>query len=136
MGRFVGCVLAALLVTSTGCSSAAHYRMHQDGKSLYAVMHDSVRTGDPVERVQGLLGAGENDEGKKVLEATKKMAAKNPSAWPHGARDDDKMIGYPFGDGATLWLQFRDGKLVNHNPGDFAKYEPMISAVSGQAQSR
>ena len=131
MDRFAGCLLAALLVTSTGCSSAAHYRAHQDGKALYAVMHDSVRTRDSVEKVQGLLGAGQNDEGEKALEATKKMVAKKPSAWPDGVRDDDRMIGYPFGDGTTLWLQFRDGKLVNHNPGDFAKYEPMFSAVGG-----
>jgi hypothetical protein len=135
MARLVGCVLAVLLVTSTGCSSADHYRSHKDGKSLYAVMHESVRTGDSVEKVQGLLGAGQNDEGQKALEATKKMAAKNPSGWPDGVRDDDKMIGFPFDDGITLWLQFRNGKLVNHNPSDFTKYEPTVNAVGSQPSS-
>lgn len=134
--RIVGCVLAVLLVTSTGCSSADHYRRHKDGKSLYAVMHDSVRTGDSVEKVQGLLGTGQNDEGQRALQATKKMAAKNPSGWPEGVRDDDKMIGYSFGDGSTLWLQFRNGKLVNHNPSDFVKCEPMVSVVGSQPSSR
>ena len=135
MGRFFGCVLTALLVTGSGCSSADHYRSHKDGKSLYAVMYHSVRLGNSLEKVQGLLGTGQNDEGKKALEATKKMAAKNPSAWPDGVRDDDKMIGYPFDDGATLWLQFRKGKLINHNAADFAKYEPIVSVVSSQPSS-
>lgn len=54
---FVGCVVVALWIAGTGCSrvdrdadstdssSAEHYRLHKDGKSLYAVMHDSVRRG-------------------------------------------------------------------------------------------
>jgi hypothetical protein len=129
--RLVGCVLSGLVVAAGGCSSAAHYRTHHDGKSLYAVMHDSVRSGDSIEKVQRLLGAGQDDQGRKTLEAMKKMAAKNPSGWPDGVRDDDRVIGYPFGDGATLWLQFRAGRLINHNPNDFTKYEPITSVVSG-----
>ena len=132
MKRFVGCVLAVLLVAGSGCSSAAHYRSHKDGKSLYAVMHDSVRPGDSVEKVQELLGAGQNDEGRKCIEATKRIAAKNPSACPDGVRDDDVMIGFPFGELGSLWLQFRNGKLVNHNPAEFAKFEEMVNSVGAR----
>ena len=130
MGRYVGCLLTALLATGAGCSSADHYRSHKDGQSLYAVMHDSVRRGDSVEKVQGLLGTGQNDEGRKALEATKRMAAKNPSGWPDGVRDDDRVIGYPCDESTTLWLQFRNGRLINHDPDDFAEYEPMTSVSS------
>jgi hypothetical protein len=131
ISRLVGCVVIGLLVTGAGCSPADHYRKHHDGKSLCAVMHDSVRTGESVEKVQGLLGAGQDVQGKKSLEPMKKMAAKDPSRWPDGVKDDDRVIEYPIDDGATLWLQFRNGKLINHNPGDFAKYEPLVKAVRG-----
>lgn len=129
--RSLGYVVMAILVAGAGCSPAAHYCKYHDGKSLYAVLHDSVRTGDSVEKVEGLLGAGQDGQGKNPNEAMKKMAAKNPSGWPDGVKDDDRMIAYPFDGGVILWLQFRNGKLINYNPADFTKYQPINSVRDG-----
>lgn len=85
--------------------------------------------------MEGLLGPGHDHEVENALEAFKKLAAKNPAQWPDGFRDDDRIVGFDFDDLSTLWLQFRNGKLINHNPGDFAEYEPMVSAISSQPSS-
>ena len=132
MGRWIaGCVVAGLVMAGSGCSSAAHFRAHRDGPSLYAVMHDSVREGDSLAKVERLLGRGLEDGQKEALKVSKGFAAKDPAKWPDGVNDDDWMVGFRFGELSTLWLQFRDGKLVNHNPADYAKCEPMVNSVSG-----
>jgi len=132
MARYVvGCVVAVALVASSGCSSAAHFREYRDGQSLFAVMHDSIRPGDSIVKVEHLLGRGLTVGQKDALQAAKNMEAKNPANWPDGVNDDDWVIGFRYGELSTLWLQFRDGRLVNHDPKDYAKYEPMVSAVGG-----
>jgi hypothetical protein len=129
--RSLGYVVMAILVAGGGCSPAAHYRKYHDGESLCAVLHDSVRTGDSVEKVEGLLGAGEDAVDTGPVEAMRQFAARDPSHWTDGVKDDDRVIGFSINDGQVLWLQFRNGKLINHNPGDFTKYQPMINSVSG-----
>ena len=115
--------LLMLLLAVGGCSHAAHYRMHHDGPSLYAALNASVPPGAAIEQVQELLGPGQEAD-QKTLEAIRQLAKKNPAAFPDGIEDEDTIISYPVKRMGMLHLQFRSGKLVNHDPDAFAKWEP------------
>jgi hypothetical protein len=129
----MGWIVASTIVAFAGCSSESHYRAHHDGKSLYVVLNQSVRAGDSVKKVESLLGVGKDAPGD-ALAAVKKFAAKLPAQYPDGFQETDQVRGYPFDDGATLYMQFRHGKLINHNPKDFTKYERMhgVAAPAGK----
>ncbi len=113
-----------------GCSESPdqHYRKHHDGKSLYEVLYKQVKPGDSIEKVQGLLGPGEPAE-SRARRAIEKFAQKTPDRYPDGYRETDTLLDYPM-DGGSAILQFRDGRLINHNPEDCAHYEPIINAVA------
>jgi hypothetical protein len=77
--------------------------------------------------VQELLGSGEPpSEPERILLAMKKLCLKHPDGCPDGVQEDDIFIGYPIRDGGNLYLQFRDGRLVNHVPEGFREYSPSI----------
>ena len=125
----VGYVCLGLLSLSVGCSAAAHYRRHHDPESLFKVMHESVRAGDSLEQVHKLLGPGQEAD-QRSREAVRKLARKCPDKYPDGVTEGDQILVWPMGQDAAMQLAFRDGKLLNHNPSDYAVYEPMISAVA------
>lgn len=101
------------------------YRQQRDAEWLYAVLHEDVKAGDSIERVQELLGKGQAaDEPDRLLEATRKLAEMHPVGYPDGVQEGDVFLGYPIGKRSILYLQFRNGKLVNHIPDHFAEYEP------------
>jgi hypothetical protein len=122
------CLIAFLagIVMVSGCDRAAHYRKHNDGKSLYATLHKQIKSGNTIEEVQKLLGSGKPPgEPDKLLAAMKKAAARYLEIYPDGIQEDDVFVGYSIGKRVTLYLQFRDGRLVNHMPERYAKYEPV-----------
>ncbi len=122
--------LGSFALLAGGCSESPdeHYRKHHDGKSLYEVLYKQVKPGDSIEKVQGLLGQGEPAE-RRAHGAIKKFAERTPDRYPDGYRETDTLLNYPM-DGGSAILQFRDGKLINHNPEDCAHYEPIINAVA------
>lgn len=117
-------MLVILLVFAGGCSHAAHYRTYRDGKSLYAVLHESVAPGDTIEKVEELLGLG-REANHVTLMAAEKLAREHPAAYPDGFEKGDRIIGYPIENTGVLNLQFRRGKLVNYSPAHFEKWEPI-----------
>jgi hypothetical protein len=121
---YVITMLAVALVV-IGCDSRSHYRRYRDGKSLYAILHNEIKPGDSIERVQELLGSGEPpSQPERILSAMKKLCLKHPDGCPDGVQENDIFIGYPIRDGGTLYLQFRDGRLVNHVAEDYTEYRP------------
>jgi len=124
----VGCVCLGLLSLSVGCSAAAHYRRHHDPESLFKVMHESVRAGESIEQAQKLLGPGQ-EANQEAREAVRKLARKCPDKYPDGVTEGDQILAWPMGQDGAILLEFRDGKLLNHNPSDYVAYKPMISAV-------
>lgn len=110
-----------LITAASGCTASAHYREHQDAESFFEALHKEIKPGDSRARVQQLLGPGVAPADKApVLAATRKLAEQNPARVPDGVRDTDEFLGYRYGRRSIGFLQFRDGKLVNFSPRDYA----------------
>ena len=115
----IGAVLLFAYVAMTGRFSAMLYRYTGSGKWLYSALYHGVEDGDSVEDVERLLGPGK-EGGEKVRRAIKKIAGQNPGS--AGYEASDRVLGFRL-PGGELYLQFRDGVLINFDPGDFEKYE-------------
>ena len=114
--------------------AAAAYRSNPNGKDLYAVLNKMVQNGDTIEKVRGLLGPGEPGD-EQLVETTERFAAKHPGSYPQGVQRTDTLIGYQVDSSIRIFLQFRDGKLINHSPSDFAEYQPMTGATASQPET-
>lgn len=108
-------------ICERGWFSAAVYRYTGSGKWLYSTLYHGVQNGDNIEQVERLLGPGEKGEAK-LLSSFKRYAEKYPETSPDGWQDDDEAVGFPLPNG-KLYLQFRNGVLINFDPSDFEKYE-------------
>ena len=114
----ISAVTIVLAVVATGCTSAARYRCFQDEKALFAVMHKEIQNGDPYEEVSRLLGPGVPAQERMYI-ATKGLAEKYPDHFPDGFKDTDTVMTFPGG----FNFEFRDGKLINHDPSRYAVYK-------------
>jgi len=122
MLTIAGVVLLAY-VCMTGRFSAVVYRYTGSGKWLYSTLYHGVQNGDTIEQVERLLGPGK-EAGAKIRKALKKFAQRYPQ--PDGYEDSDQILGFPLS-GGELYLQFRNGVLINFDPTEFDKYaEPQI----------
>jgi len=125
VGIATGLMVSAIVV---GCSKAKHYRAHHDAESLYATLHKDIKPGDSIERVEELLGIGEPPRNpEKLVAVTQKFAQRSPQSYPDGVRDGDVFLGYRGGN-QTLYLQFREGRLINFNAKDFEQI-PELTGV-------
>ena len=115
----IGAVLLFAYVAMTGRFSGMIYRYTGSGKWLYSALYHGVENGHSVEDVERLLGPGK-EGGQKVRRAVKKIASQNPGS--AGYEDSDRVLGFGL-PGGEMYLQFRDGVLINFDPGDFEKYE-------------
>jgi hypothetical protein len=89
---------------------------------FYRVLHDSLKYGDPITKVRGLLGSGIAADAREVSMFAK-IRDRFPS--PDGYWSNDQLLVYKPGDaGLTIFLQFRDGRLINHGPREFEQYAP------------
>lgn len=122
----VALVLAVVILFAYACTtgqlSGMLYRYTHGGKWLYSALYHGLRNGDTREQVEDLLGPGRKTDSAKIVEVTKKIAGSNPAGYPHGVEDTDTFLGFLL-PGGELFLQFRDGVLINFDPDDFAKYE-------------
>lgn len=96
---------------------AAHYRRDHDADSLWVVLK-SFRNGNRVENVERILGSAPRNNDPKYRAICAKVMAANPVTAPHGFIETDELLAYP-AQGMTIFLQFRDGNLVNFNPSDY-----------------
>lgn len=120
MRSTLACIFAGLLF---GCSTslppeAEHYRRARDTASLNQTLHRDVRPGDSVARVERLLGPGDRKDQAKQLSFTKLCAERAPKFYPDGVQEGDEFLAFHAADNCSISLQFRNGKLVNHNPKD------------------
>lgn len=124
--------LLASLFLIGGCSESAeeHYRKNHDGESLYRVLHDQVKPGDSLAKVQGLLGQGEASVAR-TRAAVKQFAQRFQSQFPAGYQEHDVLVDFAT-PGGWLTLQFRDNKIINYRPEDYAHYEPMTGATASR----
>jgi len=119
-----GTVLFALFVV---LNPALRYRWRHDGASLYKVLYNQLKDGDSREEVERLLGLGTPAANPaRLLSANREFARRRPASYPDGAKDGDTFLGHRVGGGSMLYLEFRDGRLVNHIPSDFREYHKAV----------
>ena len=132
-GRSFSFRLRTLLALVTGIALVlAGYVAYERWRSataphlrFYRVLHDSVKNGDSSDSIQALLGPGaEADQADRTLF----LKAVSTATLPDGYLADDQLLVYKLGDISTLvYLQFRGGKLINHDPQEFATFQPPTS---------
>jgi hypothetical protein len=125
-------VICALLPAFTsGCSRAAHYRENHDAKSLCATLNRQVKPGDSMEKIEKLLDAHVLDGALRQQAARHyvNVTQSRPKEFPDGVVGDDVFVGCPAGD-SMLFLQFRQGKLINFDPERFKTVPAAVSEAS------
>lgn len=118
----IGLALSILYV-----NPALHYRLGGSQNALDQSLSRQVRPGDTFERVQELLGRP--DTGAAVQATGEKLVRESLSRGldiPDGLESGDRFALWRAGQFST-YLQFRDGRLVNFNPADYA--EPWTVSV-------
>jgi len=125
----LGIIILFAYACTKGQLSALVYRYTHGGRSLYWTLYHGVRNGDTTEEIENLLGSGRKADSAKIIRVTKKMAQKYPAGYPHSVEDSDTFLGFLL-PGGELFLQFRDGELINFDPNDFAKYESFGSIAN------
>ena len=107
--------------------SGNQYRSSQAAEDLRAALRDEVRNGASLEHVQQLLGPGREavGEDQQRLVSIARQLAQRVKTYPEGIHDNDRFVGYPTTDDTTLYLQFRDDKLINFNHQDFAHVDAL-----------
>ena len=115
----IGVIVLVTYSCETGWFSAAVYRYTGSGKWLYSALYHGMQNGDTVEEVERLLGPGKEAD-SRVRNAVKKLTQRYLN--PDGYEESDVILGFRLG-GGQLYLQFRDGVLINFDPEEFRKYE-------------
>lgn len=94
--------------------NASQYRNH-GAQAPFLYVYQSLRNGDRIEEVQALLGPGIPNHDPKYRKACEKVFAAHPDEAPSGILESDLILGYSAAT-SGIYLQFRDGVLVNHDP--------------------
>jgi len=116
-------IVISAYVCETGWFSAAVYRYTGSGRWLYSALYHGVQNGNTIEQVEKLLGPGKQAS-DNVRKAVKKLAQRHQQS--DGYEESDQVLGFPL-PGGQLYLQFRNGVLINFEPTDFQKYsQPQI----------
>ena len=100
-------------------SASSRYQRQQDVENLRYILSTRISTGDTRGHVTSLLGAGTPDDDGSYLKAMLGYQAGkyfDPTTMPDGVRDGDLFVHYGAKPKPAYPLQFRAGKLVNHDP--------------------
>ncbi len=129
------CLALSVSAYVSGCSktdsAGAHYQQKKDVKSLYAVLYSQIINGCSVDEVQQLLGQDNPSMSERGSSAIRKLAERSPNNFPDGFQVDDHVIAYTTNEDFIVFLQFRNGQLINYNPGEFSKIpgKPDVSII-------
>jgi len=99
------------------------------GAALHDALRDKIKAGDTVTQVRAVLGPGRPHSERqlaKTLATYKRIAVGHPEMLPDGVEDHDQFVMYLMGPraGGGMLLQFRNGRLVNHDPDTMGEYVP------------
>ena len=125
--------LAVVATMPSSSLEADHFQRFRDGKSLYSILSSSVNSGDSLQDVEALIGAGNPVvEGREELVIERREAAQwHPQTFPEGVYETDTFVTWPIGDDSVT-LQFRNGILVNHDPRFYLDYQ-LPHDISGRS---
>ena len=115
---FLLITLTAFAIACRYFSVSERYKRNGDLASLRCLLSTRIRPGDSLERVVSILGPGELDGGRALEVKLWWQSSPDflPGKYPDGFEKNDVMIHYKAGPVLSYALQFRNGKLVNHNP--------------------
>ena len=111
---------------------ALHYHLIGDEASFNAVLSRQVVAGDSMETVTRLLGPGigvSEAQRVRLVKSVAEFQRQVPESRPDGVKQDDQFLGYEVS-GMTIYLQFRDSRLVNFRPEDFETPAEVMSTGS------
>jgi len=130
------CFVFCLSIYVSGCDNnegaGTHYQQKKDVKSLYAVLCGQVENGCSIDEIHRSLGQEDLSMSERGNSIVKKLAEKTPSSFPNGFQVDDQVLAYTTSEDFTVFLQFRNGHLINHNPAEFKKMpkKPEVSIIT------
>ena len=79
--------------------------------------------------VEKLLGPGVPvTDGESLRTRVKQLAVRYPEQYPDGVHETDTFLDWPAREDSVT-LQFRNGWLMNHNPSQFAQYQPKYTVA-------
>jgi hypothetical protein len=91
------------------------YRRTGDAVALNILLKDRIHNGDSIGHVSRILGPGRHETDAKYRADAVNSARRNSSEYPQGGQDTDEF--YSWSSGRVIrGLQFRGGRLINHNP--------------------
>jgi len=91
------------------------YRRTGDAAAFYVLLRDRIRNGDSMGSVMRNLGPGRHETDAKFHDDFVALTRRNPIENPQGGQDTDDFYSWK----AAGWnhvLQFRNGRLINHDP--------------------
>jgi hypothetical protein len=130
-------VVVGMAVITTWPSSsleADHYQRFHDGKSLYALLHSRIKSGDSLQNVEELLGPATlaTDNVEELRTEFRENSQTQPEHFPDGVHDEDTFAVYPLADDKVV-LQLRNGFVVNHQPSQYLEFRPAGDVAGYQA---
>lgn len=127
-------IVGLAILTSWPSSSleADHYQKFHDGKSLYALLHSRIHSGQRLNEMEAILGSATPltegvDEVRKQLQTE---AQNYPDRFPQGVYDEDTFVTYQIENGRLL-MQLRGDVLVNHEPSRFEEFAAQTDIAGG-----
>jgi hypothetical protein len=118
------CALAIAAICGVWFGMQRWYAATHPLEIAWSTMHTTIRNGDSIDDLQRHFGPGRILEPDEVPE----WLLGNAHGWPDGFRDGDQFCQWDIED-STLHFQFREGRLINHNPADYADPDQMFSGV-------
>jgi hypothetical protein len=115
----------------------AGWRIHhqRQGKHRHHILlenlHESIRNGDSIEKVRSLLGPGELVQDASLPIRTIEA---HPDHYPDGVEPGDVFLLFEPRIRDWVYLQFRNDRLVNHRPADFAEYSEVPTQTHPDVQ--
>jgi hypothetical protein len=129
---FLGVLVASVIFAVIRYNlPSQRYRRNGDEESLRTLLSRRVVSGDSQESVSSLLGGGKLEEGvRSSLLKWQSGPRVKANVFPEGIEEDDVFISFEQNPRVgRLVLQFRNGKLVNFDPTEFAGVNNTIDAM-------
>jgi len=131
-------IVGLAILTSWPSSSleADHYQKFQDGKSLYALLHSRIYTGQRLNEIEAVLGPATplTEGAAEVRKHLQEEASQFPDRFPQGVYEGDNFVTYQIENGKLL-MQLRNGVLVNHDPRLFEEFASPTDIAGGGDQT-
>jgi hypothetical protein len=106
----IGIALPSTQLTISGW----RFRNH-GAKRPFLYVYQALQNGQAIEHVQELLGPGNPNDDPKYRRLCAEVFALHTDDAPSGITESDVLLGYSVAK-TTIHFQFRNGKLINHDP--------------------